>query len=218
MKYVLLVMIIVTCLMILGPDFINLSEDFNLSELNEASKVEKVESIAQDYYRTHTYIDDDIFDCDNMAQDVWNILRTEGINSKIVVGNVNETGNLTIENCDHVWLLAEVSPNEWIAVETTNGEVVYKEDNENYYEGFLFSNPKNYREFIKLYGDYNYQLADCENEKEYYNYLVDIYNDGDYYERLQLKSALDITKNNLEIKEKRALDTWTEIENLLEQG
>ena len=204
--------------MILGPDFINLSEDFNLSELNEASKVEKVESIAQDYYRTHTYIDDDIFDCDNMAQDVWNILRTEGINSKIVVGNVNETGNLTIENCDHVWLLAEVSPNEWIAVETTNGEVVYKEDNENYYEGFLFSNPKNYREFIKLYGDYNYQLADCENEKEYYNYLVDIYNDGDYYERLQLKSALDITKNNLEIKEKRALDTWTEIENLLEQG
>ena len=218
MKYTLLVMIIVACLMILGPDFINLSEDFNLSELNEASKVEKVESIAQDYYRTHTYIDDDIFDCDNMAQDVWNILRTEGINSKIVVGNVNETGNLTIENCDHVWLLAEVSPNEWIAVETTNGEVVYKEDNENYYEGFLFSNPKNYREFIKLYGDYNYQLADCENEKEYYNYLVDIYNDGDYYERLQLKSALDITKNNLEIKEKRALDTWTEIENLLEQG
>ena len=204
--------------MLLGPDFINLSEDFNLSELNEASKVEKVESIAQDYYRTHTYIDDDIFDCDNMAQDVWNILRTEGINSKIVVGNVNETGNLTIENCDHVWLLAEVSPNEWIAVETTNGEVVYKEDNENYYEGFLFSNPKNYREFIKLYGDYNYQFADFENEKEYYNYLVDIYNDGDYYERLQLKSALDITKNNLEIKEKRALDTWTEIENLLEQG
>lgn len=218
MKYTLLVMIIVACLMILGPDFINLSEDFNLSELNEASKVEKVESIAQDYYRTHTYIVDDIFDCDNMAQDVWNILRTEGINSKIVVGNVNETGNLTIEKCDHVWLLAEVSPNEWIAVETTNGEVVYKEDNENYYEGFLFSNPKNYREFIKLYGDYNYQLADCENEKEYYNYLVDIYNDGDYYERLQLKSALDITKNNLEIKEKRALDTWTEIENLLEQG
>ena len=218
MKWTLLVMIIVTCLMILGPDFINLNEEIDFHELSEVSKVVKIERIAQDYHRTHTYIDDDVFDCDNMAQDVWNILKTDGIDSKIVLGNVNKTGNLTIEDCDHVWLLAEVSSNEWIAVETTNGEVIYKEDNENYYEGFIFNNPKNYRDFIKLYGYYNFQLADYENEKKYYNDLVDMYNDGTYYERLQLKSALDITKNNLEIKEKRVLDTWNEIESLLKHG
>lgn len=216
--YVILSMILlVGCL----EQDVNIEEsDFQdfFQDFEEVSKVEKITGIAHQYHKTHTYIDNDVFDCDNMAQDMWNILKTEGFNSKIVLGNTEHIGDLTIEDCDHVWLLVKVSSNEWLAVETTNGEVIYKENNEHYYKGFFFDNPKNYRNFVNLYEDYNYQYAEYESEKDYYNYLVGIYNDANYYEQIQLRSALDVTKNNLEIKERRVTETGIKIEAILEYG
>ena len=221
MKRNLFVLVMMLCIVALSAGCLEQDlyiPESELQELREFTKVEKISGIAYDYHKTHTYVDDDIFDCDNMAQDVWNILKTEGINSEIVLGNTELAGDLTIEDCNHVWILAEVSPNEWLAVETTNGKIIYKEDNERYYQGFLFNNPKSYRNFVKLYENYNYQYADYENEKNYYNYLVETYNDATYFEQIQLKSALDVTRNNLEIKEMRASETWNEIEEILEYG
>jgi len=48
--------------------------------------------------------------------------------------------------------------------------------------------------------------------------LVKIYNNANYYEQIQLKSALDVTKNNLEIKERRFSETLIKIETILEYG
>lgn len=194
------------------------TEESNFQDIKEVSKVEKITGIAQDYCRTHTYIEDDVFDCDNMAQDMWNILKTEGINSKIVLGNVKNKTDLAVEDCNHVWLVVEVIPDEWLALETTNGEFIYKEDNEQYYEGFLFNNPKSYRDFINLYEDYNRQYDEYETEMYYYNYLSEVYNNADYYEQIQLKSALDVTKNSLEARETKINETWNKIEVILEYG
>ena len=180
-------------------------------------KIIIIEEILDEYSQNHVYISDDVFDCDNMAQDLWNIFKAKGINSELVLGNINHFGPLTLDDCNHMWLLVEIERNEWLAVETTGGFIVYEEDS-GYYTGYFFNNPKNYRDFARLYDDYNYQYADYENEREYYNQLVNIYNNANYYEQIQLKSALDVTKNNLEIKERRYLETWIRIETILEYG
>jgi len=188
------------------------------STLTETQKkIIIIEEILDEYSQNHVYISDDVFDCDNMAQDLWNIFKAKGINSELVLGNINHFGPLTLDDCNHMWLLVEIERNEWLAVETTGGFIVYEEDS-GYYTGYFFNNPKNYRDFARLYDDYNYQYADYENEREYYNQLVNIYNNANYYEQIQLKSALDVTKNNLEIKERRYLETWIRIETILEYG
>lgn len=45
------------------------------------------EQIATEYVISHTYSKDDVYDCDNMAQDVWDMLKAKGINAGIAVGN-----------------------------------------------------------------------------------------------------------------------------------
>jgi len=193
-----------------------------ISYITPAVQIDKniqiIEQIAEEYYSTHTYQGDDVFDCDNMAQDVWNMLKTKGINSKLVLGNVDHFGPLSLDDVNHVWLIAEISPEEWLAIETTGGFIVYSDDNDRYYNGYFFSNPKNYRDFLDLYNDYNYQYADYENERQYYNQLVEIYNSANYYEQIQLESALIVTKNNVEIKERRASETRIQMETILEYG
>lgn len=189
------------------------------STLSESQKkIIMIEKILDEYSQNHIYMSDDVFDCDNMAQDVWNIFKAKGINSKLVLGNVDHFGPLTLDYINHAWLIVEISPEEWIAIETTGGFVVYFEDNDRYYKGYFFSNPKNYRDFLDLYEDYNYQYADYENERQYYNQLVEQYNSANYYEQIQLESALIVTRNNVEIKERRASETWIKIETILEYG
>jgi hypothetical protein len=184
----------------------------------EAKKVQICEQVASDYYKTHTYTGDGVFDCDNMAQDVWNILETKGINSEIWIGNVDRIGPVTLKDCNHAWVMAEVSPNTWLAVECTGGYVVYLADNEQYYQGFSFENPKNYQRFLDVYTDWEYQYQDYENYRIYYNNLVDEYNDADYYEQLNLQSGLTVARNTLDEKEKTFLRTDAELSTLLEYG
>lgn len=91
----------------------------------EEQKIKICEEVAQQYYRTHTYIQNDVFDCDNMACDVWNILKTKGINAKIVVGNI-DLEEYGMEDWNHAWIIAEVYPSTWLAIECTSGCVVYR--------------------------------------------------------------------------------------------
>lgn len=196
------------------------AEIINISSSNvitdEEKKIQICEQVASDYYQTHTYNGHDIFDCDNMAQDVWNILETKGINSEIWIGNVDRIGPVTLKDCNHAWVMAEISPNGWLAIECTGGYVVY--DNEQYYRGFSFKNPKNYQRFLDLYANWEYQCQDYENYRLYYNNLVDVYNDVDYYEQVNMQSGLAVAKNTLDEKEKIYLKTDAELNTLLEYG
>jgi len=185
------------------------------------SQVEKnikiCEEVAQEYYKTHTYVENDVFDCDNMAQDVWNILKTKGINAEIAVGNV-DLDKYDIEDCNHVWILAEVSPNKWLAIECTGGYTVYNEDNPRYYYGHTFKNPKALRDFSRLYETYNTQYINYIESVRFYNALVEEYNNADYFTQLYLKSGLQVAELEIE-KNKRDLEIiFIELEVILEYG
>ena len=47
---------------------------------------------------------------------------------KLKVGNVNQKVS-TIEDADDVWVMAEVTPDQWVAMETTGGFVVCPDTN-----------------------------------------------------------------------------------------
>lgn len=105
----------------------------------------KAYDVADYYFDTHTYIEDET-DCNDMAVDVWNMLHTEGIKSVIVIGNHNLTGEYFNE-CDHAWLLLFNSEGYSFALETTEGTLFFAEDAEydtqieQYWEGFLYLKP-----------------------------------------------------------------------------
>jgi len=223
-------------------------------KLREERNIQICERIAAEYYGSHTYAEGDIYDCDNMAQDVWNMLKAKGINAKIAVGNFDpgtqskigegkpllenlnsgspgeinpynytyqDSGLLdssTIDNLTHAWILAEVSPASWLAIECTGGYVVYSEENENYYQGLTFSNPKNYRSFLDLYSDWKKGTIDYENERLYYNKLIATYNNASYSDQVAMKSSVEIAEDRLREKEQAFLKTDSELKALLQYG
>lgn len=212
------------------------------------------EQIATEYSSSHTYSKDDVYDCDNMAQDVWNMLKAKGINARISVGNFEsaggsrianaktvhkspDSGNLgeievpsrtysnmnvskssTIDGFNHAWVLAEVSPGSWLAIECTAGYIVYSDENEKYYQGLTFSNPKNYRSFISLYRDWKIKALDYEKERLYYNELIVLYNNASYSEQIAMKSGIEVAQRTLQEKEKTFLKTDSELNALLRYG
>jgi len=100
-----------------------------------------------DYHKIHTYSKYDLFVCSDMAIDVWNIVETQGINAKIQVGNVDDP-NAKPENYNHAWVLAEVEPFSYVALETTGGYLVWGSENNNYFQGYSFDNPKELKDYL----------------------------------------------------------------------
>ena len=141
-----IVIIIISLLVISILSTVNSGFQYGMSE-DYNPNIDKCERIAKEYYQTHIYVDNNIYDCDNMACDIWNILKKEGINSKICVGNIDYNID-SIEDADHAWILAETEPGSYLAIECTGGYIVYGEDNPLYYECWIFNNPKELREFI----------------------------------------------------------------------
>jgi hypothetical protein len=139
------------------------------------ARLQLIKQINQQYYLSHTYEGDDVYDCDNMAQDVWNMLKTANITSKIMLGNTGITGE-TVMTSNHAWLLACVNEDEdqWVAVECTNGSLVF--NNAQYYEGLQFNDPKTYR----TYRETNLQMLTAYNDYitylNRYNELITQYN------------------------------------------
>jgi hypothetical protein len=146
-----------------------------------------VREIARTYHQTHTYSNADFFVCADMAMDVWNMIETKGIEAKIAVGDVNQRGERLYE-ADHAWVLAETSPGKWTAVETTGGFLA--SGDENYYEGWFFETPRDFKEYIDLSKRYNAEVDkalaledrynrkvdEYNNEVEFLEYLIDSYN------------------------------------------
>ena len=120
----------------------------------EEKNVEILTDIIKEYYKTHTYSKFDLFVCGDMAIDVWNMVETRGINAKIVVGNVDDP-NADWTEYNHAWVLAEVSPGTWLALETTGGYVTYEDS---YYTGYFFENPREFKKYLELMKEYNAQI------------------------------------------------------------
>jgi hypothetical protein len=121
------------------------------------NKMQIVELIAAAFHKTHTYTLQGDFVCLDMAIDVWNQLRTYGIEAKIMGGNINE--NITAWNyrqlareSNHAWVVAKLSPTEKVAIETTAGVVIKPGMNNAsaYFKGIEFDNPGEIKRFDSL--------------------------------------------------------------------
>jgi|GEM_PF-2697158 hypothetical protein len=117
------------------------------------TRIRILKQIVEDYHQTHTYSLPDLFVCADMAIDVWDMVETKGINAIIEMGNV-EKDITTIQDSDHAWVLAEISSNNWIALETTGGFLVCNNpntcpvNNPRYYHGWSYNTPKEFKDAL----------------------------------------------------------------------
>jgi len=130
-------------------------------EIVGETPIETAENIVKWYHETHIYTKYDFFVCSDMALDVWNMLKAQRIDALIQIGNV-ETGAENITEADHAWVLAELSPGQYLALETTAGSLVWREDNPLYYQGWSFDNPREYKRFVELKYEYNTRVKIIE--------------------------------------------------------
>jgi hypothetical protein len=98
-----------------------------------------------------------MFICSDMSSEVWNMLKAEGINAKIVVGNKDAAiGDILLS--DHAWVHAEIAPGEYLALETTGGYVVTESENPLYYKGWSFDSPADLKANNDLIKEYNVRV------------------------------------------------------------
>ena len=189
-------------------------------------KLKEVQSIAEVYHKTHTYSLNDFYVCSDMAMDVWNLIKTQGINAEICAGNVDEniSSYLNGENWDdvlnyynnmnHAWVIAEVEPFTYIAVETTGGYLVWGNSaettpdevkNQLYYTGTCFNTPKQFKSFIDARKE---MLTTCSKTIDMENYW------NENYVGKLLTSQASEYKGKIEQKEQDCLAVVNEIKGL----
>lgn len=144
-------------------------------ELTGATKAETAEKIVKYYHDTHVYSTYDLFVCSDMASEVWNMLKAQGIEAKIVVGN-KDTAIGNILDSDHAWVLAEVAPEEELALETTGGFVVTKSENPLYYRGWYFDSPAKLKSHNQLVREYNIRIGIRNQINDEANEVADEHN------------------------------------------
>ena len=126
--------------------------------LEGATLAETAANIIRYYHDTHVYDVYDMFVCADMAAEVWNMLKAQGISSTIVVGDINNPINNIIQS-NHSWVLAEIAPGEYLALETTGGRVVLESENPLYYRGWTYDTPAKAKEHQKLIREYNVRVG-----------------------------------------------------------
>lgn len=168
----------------------------------EETNIQISKEVVEEYHQTHSYYGNDIFVCSDMASGVWDMLKTRGVNAKIAIGNVDKDNAKLLES-NHAWVLAETSPDTWLALETTGGYVVYSTDNPRYYKGWVFYTPKQLKEYLQLLTQYNDQLSKYNDATAQYNSLVSQYNQANGITKLTLSSQLNTQAT---IVEQRAND------------
>jgi hypothetical protein len=129
------------------------SEEFNISstywnlawEGRDAELQRTVKETNAAYYEWHTYIANET-DCNDMAVDIWDMLRRKGIISLIAEGNL-EIENETFSQCNHAWLVILNSSGAAFSLEPTNGQLYFTGDSryEQYRQFFLYAKPSDLR-------------------------------------------------------------------------
>jgi outer membrane murein-binding lipoprotein Lpp len=114
---------------------------------------EMLEQLVSNYEASHLY-EKDVYDCNNMASDVWNMLKAQGIGAVIVVGSVEHTVTDILDS-DHAWVLAEISPGEFLALDATIGHVFTPDTGSRYFRGWAFANPADLKANDDLRTEYN---------------------------------------------------------------
>lgn len=182
----------------------------------EQSKIQKLETIVQDYSQTHTYSLVDLFVCTDTSIDIWNLVKTEGINAQICVGNVEENlseSDKILNDMNHAWVLAETESFKWVALETTRGYLVWGTnksqegiENDLYYHGLCFDNPSEFKSFLKLRDNY---FETCNEAQA----LIDFWNEN-YVGKILTAGAYEF-KGRMETKREECNNINNQLVGLL---
>ena len=143
----------------LQNQIISLQEQY---ELVGGTPAETAENIIEYYHQTHVYSTWDMFVCSDMSSEVWNMLKAQGINSIVVIGNIDNAVGDIIQS-DHAWVMAEVASGKYLALETTAGYAVPKSQNQLYYRGWYFDSPSEIKNYNQLIWEYNTRV-DIHNQ------------------------------------------------------
>jgi hypothetical protein len=179
-----------------------------VGELIGATKADTAANIVR-YYYEHHYYEKGVYDCNNMADDVWDMLKDAGIEARIVIGSIDTPLN-DILLSDHAWVLANVGSGTggYIALDATNGEVVTKEQNALYYRGWYFNDPAQVKANDDLRTQYNTIVAYMNSLVHEINDAMQAYNNSSnqteadkyltlYNKLVELKAAQEIVLNSL---------------------
>lgn len=115
--------------------------------------IRAIRKIAVDYHATHTYTRQDMYVCGDMSMDIWNMVETKGIPAIIRAGAVDKDVT-QIRDVNHAWVMAEVAPGEWIAIEATGGylacpdKTVCLSNNTRYFSGWDYASPKEFKDYL----------------------------------------------------------------------
>jgi outer membrane murein-binding lipoprotein Lpp len=182
----------------------NLKDQYDLTG---ATPQETAEKIVQYYHETHIYSAYDLFVCSDMAAEVWNMLKAAGINSIITVGNKDTPIN-DILLSNHAWVLAEVVPGQYLALETTGGHSVSATQNALYYRGWTFDSPADLKSYNDLIKEYNVRVGVRNNINSEVVKYMNLYNNSSnqveadkymevYNELTKLRTEQETILNNL---------------------
>jgi hypothetical protein len=165
--------------------------------LQGATKADTVTNIARYYNQTHTYTATDMFVCGDMASEIWNMLKTFGISSQLVVGSVDHNVSDILQS-SHAWIIAEVEPNSYLAVECTGGYTVPMSQNALYYQGWYYNNPETLKQYFDDVKEYNTRIEMHNQLVVEQNAAAAAYNSGGSASQLAIANKLSDIIHSME--------------------
>ena len=166
-----------------------------------ATKTETVTKLIKYYYETHTYLKD-IYDCNNMSDDIWDMLKALGISSRLAIGNVDQPISDILAS-NHAWVMADIGDGNFLALETTNGLTVTRDQNPLYYTGWYFTSPDRVKANDDLKTRYNAGVEYVNTLVSEINSAINLYNNASsqaeadkYYEVYSKLKELKATQEN----------------------
>jgi len=182
------------------------------AESLEERNVRISEEIVKKYHETHAKNESEILECGDMARDVWDLLETEGIHSKIMIGRLDrEVAN--ISEADHAWVVAEIAPNKWLALDPTEGQPV---TNPLYYIGWHFATPIDFRSYEQLLTQFNDQSSKYGAERLKYQLMIEEYNSAGILVKIEMNDKVQAQKTIVEQRQEEMSDTLEKMLLLVE--
>jgi outer membrane murein-binding lipoprotein Lpp len=176
--------------------------------------LETVTNIIEYYHATHIYSKTDLFVCSDMAAEVWSMLKAQGIDSLICVGDIDNSIN-DILLSTHAWILADIDDGQYLALESTGGYVVYKSENPLYYQGWYFDSPADMKSYNELVREYNVRVTIINQIIVEDQAVVEEHNNSsDPSEAAKLKAVHDMLEKLIDFQEADLLAIEDEINSL----
>jgi hypothetical protein len=155
-----------------------------------ASNALILDRILAEYCKTNTRVGEGVFFSAESAIAVWDMVTAKGLPAKLQIGNVHQN-IASPSDIDHAWVMAAVSPGNWLALDPVAQKVVYRQQNERYYSGYAFPAPDELNVSLSLLGEYQAAAVRRQQAVDDYNQTMAQWNAAGGYAQSGLRADLD---------------------------